>query len=159
MMERISRYGTIPREPHEIRGSFQECRIKACISSRETIDADPARRTAKVTIDLANSGVTFSPGDRVVIMPLNSSSDIGKAVNAWDLDYLGDQHVTVDASWDLYVQHMGQIYPQFGNLSVRKVLRCGSLAPLTNDVVMKVTNSPNLLSNSVDPCKASEFFA
>ncbi len=146
MMERLSRYGTVPREPHEIRGSFQECRIKARISSRHIIDQDASRRTAKITLDVTDTGVTFSPGDRVVIMPSNNWTDIEKVTSVLDLEYLLEDPVPVNDAWKVYLQHMGEIYQEYGTLSVKKILRSGKLAPLTEDVVSKVALS-NAFSN------------
>jgi FAD binding domain len=148
MMERLSRYGTVPREPHEIRGSFQECRIKARISSRQIIDRDISRRTARITIDLMDTGVTFSPGDRVAIMPSNNGADIMKVLSALELEHQMEEPVPVNEAWNVYLQHMGQIFQEYGTLSIRRLLRSGKLAPLVEDVVSKVA-LPSEFCNTV----------
>lgn len=79
MKERLEPYraeGTLDAAPHEIRGSYDECRFWAKIVNRSNIDDDPHRATGKVTFDLHNTGLTFIPGDRLAMMPLNSWSDI-----------------------------------------------------------------------------------
>ena len=63
-------------EPHEMRGTYDECRFWAKIVKRSNVDDDPHRATGKVTFDLKNLGLTFIPGDRLAIMPLNSWSDV-----------------------------------------------------------------------------------
>jgi hypothetical protein len=139
MMERLSRYGTISNNPHDIRGSFQECSIKARITSRQRIDRDQCRRTADVTIEFAGSGVTFNPGDRVVIMPQNGQADIAKVVSALSLSGSLEEEVPAHGAWTMYSQHMNNVYSGWGTLSVSELLRVGKLAPLTRDVVVKVT--------------------
>jgi len=63
-------------QPHEMRGTYDECRFWAKIINRTSIDDDPHRSTGKVSIDVRNTGLTFIPGDRLAIMPLNSWTDI-----------------------------------------------------------------------------------
>ena len=138
MMERVSPSGSISSQPHEIRGSFQECGIKTRIISRQRIDRDRFRRTAKVTIDLVNTGVTFTPGDRVIVMPLNRRSDMDKVISAFDLSDLLDKEVPLNDSWKLYAQQMSNVHRDGQKLSVAKILRSGKISPLTKDTVIKV---------------------
>lgn len=79
MKERLEPFrsrNSLDMEPHETRGTYEECRFWARIISRESIDDDPHRSTGKVTFDVKNLGLTFIPGDRLAIMPLNSWTDI-----------------------------------------------------------------------------------
>lgn len=79
MKERLEPYRSkalLEREPHEMRGSYDECRFSVKISARTAIDDDPDRTTCKITLDIKNSGLTFIPGDRLAIMLQNSWADI-----------------------------------------------------------------------------------
>ena len=142
MKERMAPYRShISGEPHEWRGSFEECRYKARIISRENIDKDLSRTTAKVTLDISNTGVTFAPGDRLTIMPSNSWSDMEKIVIVLGLSDLMNKLVPLDnAVWKRYAQHLINIHRKetAGNLSVRDILNKGKLAPLTRQMVLKV---------------------
>src|SRR6266536_1447201 len=70
MKERLDPFrAELSIQPHEMRGCFEECRFKARILSRTTIDNDPDRSTGMVTFDLQHSGITFQPGDRLAVMP------------------------------------------------------------------------------------------
>jgi len=63
MKERLDPYhGDVKDQPHQMRGSFAECRFQARIMQRRTIDLDPHRVTGMVTFDIQNSGITFQPG-------------------------------------------------------------------------------------------------
>ena len=146
MKERLAPYDGFMMEPHEIRGTFEECRFKARIASTESIDADHRRKTAKVTIDVSNSGITFAPGDRVMIMPENSPSDMERVVCALDLNESLDKPVPLNDDWTRYLCHLINVNrgdrPRY--LSVRDILRQGTLAPLTKNLVSKVTRVWNL---------------
>jgi hypothetical protein len=79
MKERLEPYrrvGSLDVEPHEMRGTYDECRFLAKIIKRSSIDDDPHRTTGQVTFDLKNVGLTFIPGDRLAVMPLNAWSDV-----------------------------------------------------------------------------------
>lgn len=79
-------------------------------------------------------------------MPSNNWTDIEKVTSVLDLEYLLEDPVPVNDAWKVYLQHMGEIYQEYGTLSVKKILRSGKLAPLTEDVVSKVALS-NAFSN------------
>lgn len=62
MKERLDPYrGEVKVQPHEMRGSFEECRFLAKILDRQNIDSDPDRSTGMVTFDLHDTGITFQP--------------------------------------------------------------------------------------------------
>ncbi|KAK1218358.1 hypothetical protein PQX77_018956 [Marasmius sp. AFHP31] len=146
MKERLEPYrskAVLDVEPHEMRGTYDECRFWAKITSRESIDDDPHRVTGKVTFDLKNVGLTFIPGDRLAIMPLNSWSD--KIIGALGLVDLLDVNVPLNAptpeaaKWKRYAQHEAECSKrEHLHLTVRDVLRKGKVAPLTKDMVMTV---------------------
>jgi hypothetical protein len=79
-LEPFRRPGSLDVQPHEMRGTYDECRFIAKIIKRSSIDDDPRRATGQVTFDLKNIGLTFIPGDRLAIMPLNSWADIEVSV-------------------------------------------------------------------------------
>ncbi|KAL0577411.1 hypothetical protein V5O48_004576 [Marasmius crinis-equi] len=148
MKERLEPYrskAVLDVEPHEMRGTYDECRFWTKIVKREAIDDDPHRVTGKVTFDLKNVGLTFIPGDRLALMPLNSWSDIEKIVGALGLMDLLDVNVPLDApspdasKWRRYAQHEAECSKRDHlRLTVRDVLRKGKLAPLTKEMVMTV---------------------
>ena len=79
MKERLEPYrraGSLDVQPQEMRGTYDECRFLAKIIKRAAVDDDPHRSTGQVTFDLKNLGLTFIPGDRLAVMPLNSWSDV-----------------------------------------------------------------------------------
>jgi hypothetical protein len=167
MKERLEPFRSLSSleiQPHEMRGTYDECRFWAKIIDRRTIDDDPHRNTAQVRFDVANLGLTFIPGDRLAIMPLNSWSDIEvrtvlfccddcflstaqKIVGALGLlDYL-DVNVPLDgpgaAKWKRYARHEAEVSKQDPKLeprlTVRNLLRKGKVAPLTKEMVMAVS--------------------
>jgi len=140
MKERLAPYDGIIKEPHEIRGTFEECRFRARIAGREHVDRDPERRTAKVTIDISNSGVTVLPGDRLTIMPKNNPMEVDKIIRALDFSSILDNPVPLVGGWKEYLLHLINVYR--GNrstyLTVRELLYNGNLAPLSRELVEKV---------------------
>ena len=139
MKERRAPYADVTAEPHETRGTFEECQFKACVIGRENIDNDPLRRTAKVTIDLSNTGITFAPGDRLSIMPANSTCEMDKVVRACGLSKYLDFSVPLEGLWQRYAKHVKAVYNKVDDsLTARDILRWGKLSPLGKDVLMKV---------------------
>ena len=140
MKERLAPYKEIMKEPHDIRGTFEECRFRARITELDHIDGDCERRTAKVGIDISNSGLTFSPGDRLMIMPKNNSNEVDKIVRALDLSSLLETCVPLAGGWTEYLQHMTNVY--HGNrpayLTLGELLINGALAPLSKELVVQV---------------------
>jgi sulfite reductase alpha subunit-like flavoprotein len=139
MKERMEPYEVFTKEPHEIRGTFKECRYRGHISGRASIDKDPTRRTSKVTIDIYNSGVTVSPGDRIAIMPRNNGDEVDKIVRALDLNSILDGPVPATEDWQEYLQHMIMLYgterPAY--LTAREIFLGGVLSPLSRNVLEK----------------------
>lgn len=140
MKERLAPYDGIMKEPHETRGTFEECRFRARIAGREYVDNDPDRRTAKVTIDISNSGLTVLPGDRLTLMPKNNSMEVEKIVCALDFYSILDNPVPLVGGWEEYWRHMFNVYR--GNrpskLTVRELLYNGNLSPLSKELIKKV---------------------
>lgn len=157
MKERLEPYrGTNLVEPHEMRGTFEECRYKSRILSRDFVDSDPKRSLSMVTLDLHNTGVTFQPGDRLAVMPLNSWEECAKVVAALGLDTMLDSRVGLDRKWGRFAEHLDAIDHGPGGkssrsrlLTVKDILRRGHLAPLTKDLVLKVHAMLRASSNTV----------
>lgn len=144
MIERLEPFrDSITRKPHEMRGCFEECRFKAKIERRSFIDNDPDRSTAKVTVDLLKSGITFGPGDRLAIMPLNSWKEVVKVADALGLLERLEEVIALERSseWKRYAGHEASITrnPSAALLKVRDILRKGHLFPLTKETVMQVS--------------------
>jgi sulfite reductase alpha subunit-like flavoprotein/predicted heme/steroid binding protein len=142
MKERLSPYrGEVKVEPQQMRGSFEECRFQARILRRCFIDRDATRSTAMVTFDLSDTGITFQPGDRLAVMPMNASHEIAKVAAALGLDQLMETIVPVEQGsvWARFSKHMEIVSkrPSTG-LTVKDILRRGHLAPLTKDLVLSV---------------------
>lgn len=165
MKERLDPYrGEVKVQPHEMRGSFEECRFQARIMDRQQIDNDQDRSTGMVTFDLHNTGITFQPvsispyailwihwmtvlmstqGDRLAVMPANPSYETAKVAAALGLDDLMDSVVPVEqgSEWARFSKHLEIVSKApSGGLTVKEVLRRGHLAPLTKDLVLSVGN-------------------
>ncbi|PSN69753.1 hypothetical protein BS50DRAFT_618748 [Corynespora cassiicola Philippines] len=142
MKERLDPYrGEVKVQPHQMRGSFEECRFQARILARHTIDHDPNRSTGMVTFDLHNTGITFQPGDRLAVMPVNSNYEVAKVAAALGLEELLDTIVPVESAseWARFSKHLGLISKTLSTgLTVRDVLKRGHLAPLTKDLVLSI---------------------
>ena len=147
MIERLEPYyKDVAVQPHQMRGSFEECRFSSRVLKRGRIDQDPARTTGLVTFNLGNTGITFKPGDRLAVMPLNSISEIEKVISALGLRDILHQEVPLQShpEWKRFADHLFKVERETfsGTLSVYDVLRRGHLAPLTKSVVTAVNYSP-----------------
>jgi sulfite reductase alpha subunit-like flavoprotein len=143
MRERLEPFrGKVNLQPHELRGSFEECRFKARILSRSSVDMDPSRSTGMVTFGLEDTGITFQPGDRLTVMPLNSWSEVSKVTAALGLEDLLQKPVPMSQApdWNRFAKHLKSVIRAEGPpvLTVQDILRRGHLAPLTKDLVVAV---------------------
>ena len=151
MKERLEPYrGNISVEPHEMRGSFEECRYRSRVLSRSFVDSDPNRSLAMVTLDIENTGITWQPGDRLAVMPLNSWEECAKVAAALGLgDYL-DTRVALNRKWERFSQHLGAVsHSPAPVLTVKDILRRGHIAPITKDLALKVHDLLRASSNTV----------
>ena len=151
MKERLEPHrGNLHLEPHEMRGSFAECRYKSTVLSRSLVDSDTERSIARVIIDIQDTGITFQPGDRLAIMPLNSWLECAKVAAALGLDVMLESPVSLDSQWNRFADHLGSVSrtpkPQ---LTVKDIIRRGHLAPLTKDLVMRLHTLLRASSNTV----------
>ncbi|GKT49717.1 sulfite reductase [NADPH] flavoprotein component [Colletotrichum spaethianum] len=158
MKERLEPYrGNIPVEPHEMRGTFEECRYKSRILSRSFVDSDDERSIAMVTLDLHNTGITFQPGDRLAVMPLNSWEECAKVAAALGLDTMLESPVLLDRKWSRFAEHLETIskhgvassLTRGRKLMVKDILRRGHLAPLTQELVLKIHAMLRASSNTL----------
>ncbi|RYP61762.1 hypothetical protein DL769_007568 [Monosporascus sp. CRB-8-3] len=139
MKERLEPYrGHIPVEPHQMRGSFEECRYRSRIISRSYVDNDPNRSIAMVTLDIQDTGISFMPGDRLALMPLNNWEECAKVALALGLEDMLDYPVTLDATWSRFAEHLGSVTRASPTLLVKDIIRRGHLAPLTKELVLKI---------------------
>ncbi|KAK1996895.1 cytochrome b5-like Heme/Steroid binding domain-containing protein [Colletotrichum falcatum] len=145
MKERLEPYrGALPVEPHQLRGTFEECRYVARVLRRSRVDSDPARSVAVVTLDIRSTGITYAPGDRLAVMPLNGWDECAKVAAALGLERRMDDPVEAAGSWGRFAAHLGSVRrtsaataPAAG-LTVCDVLRRGHLAPITKDMALRV---------------------
>lgn len=151
MKERLEPFrGKMLGEPHEIRGTFEECRFRSRVLSRNFVDNDHKRSIARVTLDLRDTGVTFQPGDRLAIMPLNSWTECAKVALALGLEEMLDVPVGLNKKWSRFAEHLGSVSRGAApRLAVRDIIRRGHLAPLTRDLVLKVHSMLRASSNVV----------
>ncbi|KXJ89699.1 sulfite reductase flavo protein alpha-component [Microdochium bolleyi] len=140
MKERLEVYrGKNLVEPHQMRGSFEECRYPSSILSRSQVDGDASRTIAKVTLDLQDTGVTFQPGDRLAVMPLNGWDECAKVLLALGLEDMLEVPVMLTPLWTRFAEHLGSIRrTPPPSLTVKDIIRRGHLAPLTKELVLKV---------------------
>ncbi|KAK4211511.1 alpha subunit of putative sulfite reductase [Rhypophila decipiens] len=158
MKERILPYRDLAVEPHEMRGTFEECRYKARLANRSFVDADPNRSIAMVTLDIQNTGITFQPGDRLAVMPFNSWGECAKVAAALGLgDYL-DHRVPLTPTWKRFSQHLASIShtSQQPELTVKDILRRGHLSPITKELALKIHHMLRASSNTVLQVLATE---
>ena len=159
MKERLEPFrGNITVEPNEMRGTFEECRYRSRVLTRSFVDTDPNRSIAMVTLDLQNTGVTFQPGDRLAVMPLNSWAECAKVAAALGLGNYLDYRVALNAKWQRFAQHLGAVshLATTPHLTVKDILRRGHLAPITKDLALKVHDLLRASSSTVIKVLATE---
>ncbi|KAM7208397.1 alpha subunit of putative sulfite reductase [Naviculisporaceae sp. PSN 640] len=158
MKERILPYRDLAVEPHQMRGTFEECRYKARLANRSFVDSDPNRSIAMVTLDIQNTGITFQPGDRLAVMPFNSWAECAKVAAALGLGDFLDHRVPLTPTWKRFSQHLASIshISQPPALTVKDILRRGHLAPITKDLALKVHDLLRASSNTVLQVLATE---
>lgn len=151
MKERLEPFrGEFELQPHEMRGTFEECRYRGKILSRNFVDSDPDRSIAMVTLDIQDTGITFAPGDRLAVMPLNSWTECAKVAAALGLDAMLEDSVMLDRQWTRFADHLGSVsHSGRPQLTVIDILRRGHLAPLTKGLVMKLHHVLRASSNTV----------
>ena len=97
MKERLEPFrGERDIEPNQMRGTFEECRYRGRILSRNFVDSDPKRSIAMVTLDIQESGITFQPGDRLAVMPMNNWTECAKVAAALGLDTMLEDPVMLE---------------------------------------------------------------
>ncbi|KAI8812200.1 hypothetical protein BJ742DRAFT_880965 [Cladochytrium replicatum] len=152
LVERLEPYR--PRlnvAPHEMRGSFEECRFIGRIAMRTRIDEDPELTTRMISIDVRDTGITFAPGDRLSIMPLNQWSTIETLIEAipglYDaldafvpLEFDKESMSKYGSVWKRFGAYVGEITrdPSRARLTIREILRRGRLQPLSRPVIEAV---------------------
>lgn len=158
MKERLEPFrGNSDIEPHEMRGTFEECRYRGRILSRNFVDSDPKRSIAMVTLDIQDTGITFQPGDRLAVMPLNSWTECAKVAAALGLEYMLEEPVALDRTWTRFADHLGSITRSSrSKLAVLDILRKGHLAPITKELATKLHTLLRASSNSVLQVLATE---
>ena len=158
MKERLEPFrGSVPVEPNQMRGSFEECRYVTRVLNRSNVDADPSRSIALVTLDIQDTGITFMPGDRLAVMPLNSWEECTKVAAALGLENRIDEPVNVSGTWSRFEQHLGAVRrTTVKKLTVGDILRRGHLAPITKELALKVHGMLAASSNTVLQVLATE---
>lgn len=142
--------GNLSIEPHQMRGTFEECRYVTRILNRSHVDSDPTRAIALVTLDIQDTGITFMPGDRLAVMPLNSWEECAKVAAALGLEAHIDNPVDVTGTWSRFEQHITSVRRATPKkLTVIDILRRGHLAPITKDLALKVHGMLAASSNTV----------
>ncbi|KAF5025351.1 hypothetical protein F66182_2562 [Fusarium sp. NRRL 66182] len=158
MKERLEPFrGKLDMEPHSMRGTFEECRYMAKIAGCSAIDRDGSRSTALVTLDIRDTGITFAPGDRVAVMPLNSWDECAKMVAALGLDQHLGEPVDTAGVWSRFEHHLSSVMRRsHQQLTVLDILRRGHLAPITKELAVKVHELLHASSNAVLQVLATE---
>ncbi|OLN85599.1 NADPH oxidoreductase A [Colletotrichum chlorophyti] len=151
MKERLEPYrGTLPVEPHQMRGTSEECRYVSRVASRSFVDYDPSRSITMVTLDIRDTGITFAPGDRLAVMPLNNWGECAKVIAALGLEGYIDAPVEVKGTWARFEMHLGSVRrTTTRKLTVGDILRRGHLAPITQDMALKIQSMLHASFNTV----------
>ncbi|KAI0596770.1 cytochrome b5-like Heme/Steroid binding domain-containing protein [Biscogniauxia sp. FL1348] len=151
MKERLEPYrGALPVEPHQMRGTFEECRYVSRVLNRSFVDSDPARSISLVTLDIQDTGITFMPGDRLAVMPLNSWDECAKVAAALGLEERLEDNVEVTGNWSRFELHLASVRRAAPRkLTVVDILRRGHLAPITKELALKIHSLLHASSNTV----------
>ncbi|KAK1851941.1 cytochrome b5-like Heme/Steroid binding domain-containing protein [Colletotrichum chrysophilum] len=151
MKERLEPYrGALPVEPHQMRGTFEECRYVTRVLSRSFVDSDPSRSIAMVTLDIRDTGITWAPGDRLAVMPLNGWEECAKVIAALGLEEHIDAPVETTGTWARFEMHLGSVRrTATPKLTVGDILRRGHLAPITKEMALKIHGMLHASSNTV----------
>ncbi|KAK1654596.1 cytochrome b5-like Heme/Steroid binding domain-containing protein [Colletotrichum phormii] len=151
MKERLEPYrGKLAIEPHQMRGTFEECRYVTRVLNRSFVDSDPSRSIAMVTLDIRETGITFAPGDRLAVMPLNGWEECAKVIAALGLEEHIDAPVEVNGIWARFEMHLGSVRrTATPKLTVGDILRRGHLAPITKEMALKIHGMLHASSNTV----------
>ncbi|KAI1496779.1 cytochrome b5-like Heme/Steroid binding domain-containing protein [Biscogniauxia marginata] len=151
MKERLEPYrGALAVEPHQMRGTFEECRYVSRVLNRSAVDSDPSRSIALVTLDIQDTGITFMPGDRLAVMPLNSWEECAKVAAALGLEERLEDTVEVTGIWPRFELHLASVRRAAPRkLTVVDILRRGHLAPITKELALKVHSLLHASSNTV----------
>ncbi|KAI1658982.1 hypothetical protein F4813DRAFT_395444 [Daldinia decipiens] len=151
MKERLEPYrGSLPVEPHQMRGTFEECRYVTRVLNRSHVDSDSTRSIALVTLDIQDTGITFMAGDRLAVMPLNSWEECAKVAAALGLETRIDDPVDVTGTWSRFEQHLASVRRTTAKkLTVADILRRGHLAPITKELALKIHGLVAASSNTV----------
>ncbi|KAL7625163.1 hypothetical protein AAE478_004378 [Parahypoxylon ruwenzoriense] len=151
MKERLEPYrGSLSVEPHQMRGTFEECRYITRVLNRSHVDADSLRSIALVTLDIQDTGITFMPGDRLAVMPLNNWEECAKVAAALGLEGRIDDAIEVTGTWSRFEQHLASVRRTTSKkLTVADILRRGHLAPITKELALKIHAMLAASSNTV----------
>ncbi|KAI0119306.1 hypothetical protein F4814DRAFT_458635 [Daldinia grandis] len=151
MKERLEPYrGSLSVEPHQMRGTFEECRYVTRVLNRSHVDSDSTRSIALVTLDIQDTGITFMAGDRLAVMPLNSWEECAKVAAALGLETRIDDPVNVTGTWSRFEQHLASVRRTAAKkLTVADILRRGHLAPITKELALKIHGLVAASSNTV----------
>lgn len=152
MKERLEPYrGNLQVEPHQMRGTFEECRYVTRVLNRSHVDSDTTRSIALVTLDIQDTGITFQPGDRLAVMPLNSWEECAKVAAALGLETRIDSPIEVTGTWSRFEGHLASVrrMTTLKKLTVTDVLRRGHLSPITKELALKVHSVLAASSNTV----------
>lgn len=143
--------GNLPVEPHQMRGTFEECRYITRVLNRSNVDSDPTRSIGLVTLDIQDTGITFMPGDRLAVMPLNSWDECAKVAAALGLENRIDEPVDVTDTWSRFEQHLTSVRrtTTIKKLTVADILRRGHLAPITKELALKIHSLLAASSNTI----------
>ncbi|KAF7556520.1 hypothetical protein G7Z17_g1310 [Cylindrodendrum hubeiense] len=158
MKERLEPYrGELSVEPHQMRGTFEECRYTTRVSSCNFVDSDPKRSIALVTLDIEDTGITFQPGDRMAVMPINGWDECAKMVAALGLEHHIDDPIEATGTWNRFEKHLASVRRStLQKLTVTDILRRGHLAPITKELALKVHELLHASSNTVLQILATE---
>ncbi|KAI0159617.1 cytochrome b5-like Heme/Steroid binding domain-containing protein [Xylariaceae sp. FL1272] len=152
MKERLEPYrGTLAVEPHEMRGTFEECRYVTRVLNRSPVDNDHSRSIALVTLDIQDTGITFMPGDRLAVMPLNNWEECAKVAAALGLEEFINNSVGVTGTWARFENHLMSVKRSAAknSITVTDILRRGHLAPITKELALKLHGMLHASSNTI----------
>jgi len=121
---------------------------QALVQSIEQVS--PTSESYKVTLNIKNAGISYKAGDRLEVLPENTSSIITRmlvALRLYDSDLSGSLSVSVDH--EIWRESLSKFYPELSdqeylNFPLLSILRIMQLRPLTRELFDVTCNAAGM---------------
>jgi sulfite reductase alpha subunit-like flavoprotein len=140
--EPLARWMELERQQMEF---FGRAFCSARITRRESICSDPMRRTARVVLTLTTKGLTYYPGDRLMVAPINIAGEVMATASA--LQRSSNDLVPLNGIWRKHFEDWSagsKSAPLRGDATrvpLGELIRHGSLRPVFCEQVVALRDS------------------